>query len=121
MGFGNKKIRLNVFDTYKQFEFEDCSQIKVVDEIIEETTPAVLCWDPLQKVISKDHPLISKEIEGGIPELEELLGIHTESLSPPWTVKVDPAPEVGTSQLKPSILGPNDMLPIIISSALFES
>ena len=47
MGFGNRKIQLNVFNAYKQAGFEDCSQVEVVDDLIEETTPVILFDDPL--------------------------------------------------------------------------
>ena len=107
MGFGNRKIRLNVFDAYKQAGLEDCSQVEVIDDLIEEATPAMLCDDPLQHVMLNEHFHLLEEREGDVLELEELLGVSTESLSPSYLPKVDQLPEMGTFIMKPStIQGP---------------
>jgi len=135
----NMRVRLNIFKACSQPVLEDeseCFFVDVIDEMIEEALPAILCNDPLGICLSYGD-LRLFDLGSAIDETDLALDSipHVESSS--WVSTYEPLPSLASSPTPPSIvsspklklkplpdslkyvfLGPKKTLPVIISSLL---
>nr|GEU72870.1 hypothetical protein VITISV_032805 [Tanacetum cinerariifolium] len=103
IAFGNKKLRLNVFNSVKSPTMNECYQVDVIDEEVQKHAPRTLKDDPLELYLTDEN--------------EEILDIAEPSLEVPPTLELKPLP----SNLKYAFLGHNNTLPVIVASDLSGS
>ena len=127
VSFGNKKMRLNIFNASQGPPVFD--EVNMLEEVIDKKLPILLEADPLQACLTH---VGSDEFD----EVSALLEPPKSNTTPPWTVKFEPLPTQSTplvpsletppmlelkplpEKLKYSFLGPKDTLPVIIASTL---
>ncbi|XP_077211266.1 uncharacterized protein LOC143846661 [Tasmannia lanceolata] len=137
ISFGNKKLRLNIFNTSlgPQRE-EECFTVDLIDEVVSDHTSQFLADDPLQKCLTS-FGVEDFDIEAYTEEVNTLLDFPTPSYRPPWTIKYETLPNLAEkpkscstesplvldlkplpNSLKYAFLGSDDTLHVIIASSL---
>ncbi|GKA36459.1 putative nucleotidyltransferase, ribonuclease H [Tanacetum coccineum] len=133
--FGNKKLRLNVFNSVNSPTMNECYQVDVIDEEVQKHTPRTLKDDPLDFYLTGENEEILNVAE--VQEIQECLVSSLDHQRPPWSYKVEPLPANFDTATKPSLevpptlelkplpsnlkyafLGPNNTLPVIVASDL---
>ncbi|KAI3749744.1 hypothetical protein L2E82_20360 [Cichorium intybus] len=134
IAFGNRKLRLNVFNTFNNSSTEhECYQVDVVDDLVHQTTPTILRSDELESFLNNTR--IENRDTKEVHMIEEVF--QTQQWKTPWIPQVEKLPtnfsaplkssfevppvlELNTlpKHLKYSFLGPNKTLPVIISADL---
>ncbi|XP_021747322.1 uncharacterized protein LOC110713162 [Chenopodium quinoa] len=135
----NMRIKLNIFkaSTHPTIENEsECFLVELIDELVEESLPALISKDALETSISHEnlkHMDLGDVLEESISIIDEAPLLETSS----WVAKHEPLPPLSESPPVPSLisppqlelkalpstlkyafLGPNETLPVIISSQL---
>ncbi|GJW06278.1 putative nucleotidyltransferase, ribonuclease H [Tanacetum coccineum] len=135
IAFGNKKLRLNVFNSVNSPTMNECYQVDVIDEEVQKHTPRMLKDDPLDFYLTGENEEILNVAE--VQEIQECLVSSLDHQRPPWSYKVEPLPANFDTATKPSLevpptlelkplpsnlkyafLGPNNTLPVIVASDL---
>nr|GEX40436.1 hypothetical protein [Tanacetum cinerariifolium] len=98
IAFGNKKLRLNMFNSVNSPTINECYQVDVIDEEVQKHAPRTLKDDPLELYLTDEN--------------EEILDIAERCLQ-----LLKPLP----SNLKYAFLGHNNTLPVIVASDLSGS
>ncbi|GKC03531.1 putative nucleotidyltransferase, ribonuclease H [Tanacetum coccineum] len=138
IAFGNKKLRLNVFNSVNSPTMNECYQVDVIDEEVQKLAPRTLKDDPLDFYLTGENEEILNVAK--VQKIQECLVNSLDHQRPPWSYKVEllpvnfnmatkPSLEVPpTLELKPlpsnlkyAFLGPNNTLPVIVASDLFGS
>ncbi|XP_023744972.1 uncharacterized protein LOC111893138 [Lactuca sativa] len=134
--FGNRKLRINVFNTFPNSPSDyECYRVDVVADLVHQFTPKILHLDPLELFLSNDTDEVLDLDD--IKMVEEAFENAIEKERSPWSHQVEKLPTSFSDPLKPSFeepptlelktlpsnlkysfLGSNENLPIIISSYL---
>ncbi|GJY57358.1 putative nucleotidyltransferase, ribonuclease H [Tanacetum coccineum] len=136
IAFGNKKLRLNVFNSVNSPTMNECYQVDVIDEEVQKHAPRMLKDDLLELYLTGENEEILDVTE--VQEIQECLVSSLDHQRPPWSYKVEPLPTNFDTAIKPSLevpptlelkplpsnlkyafLGPNNTLPVIVASDLF--
>ncbi|XP_043717595.1 uncharacterized protein LOC122665506 [Telopea speciosissima] len=138
ISFGNKKLRLNIFNaSLGPYREDECFALGMIDEAVSQYTSQILANDPLQLVMS--YGAEGFDEEAYTEEVNAMLELKHSSGQPPWTYRYEPLPPLATSpkpsslesppqlELKPlphtlkyAFLGKEETLPAIISSDLTD-
>ncbi|XP_043725713.1 uncharacterized protein LOC122672283 [Telopea speciosissima] len=133
ISFGNKKLRLNIFNaSLGPYREDECFALDMIDEAVSQYTSQILTNDPLQLVMS--YGAEGFDEEAYTEEVNAMLDLKPSSRQPPWTYRYEPLPPLATSpkpsslesplqlELKPlphtlkyAFLGKEETLPVIIS------
>ncbi|GJR37873.1 retrovirus-related pol polyprotein from transposon 297 family protein [Tanacetum coccineum] len=138
IAFGNKKLRLNVFNSVNSPTMNECYQVDVIDEEVQKLAPRMLKDDPLDFYLTGENEEILNVAE--VQKIQECLVNSLDHQRPPWSYKVEPLPVNFNTATKPSLevpptlelkplpsnlkyafLGPNNTLPVIVASDLSGS
>ncbi|GJU40690.1 hypothetical protein Tco_1193647 [Tanacetum coccineum] len=111
VAFGNRKLRLNVFNSLNSPTLNDCYRVDTIDEEVLKHAPHMLKDDPFELYFSSENEELFEVEE--VQQFEE----HMPSLETPPTLQLKPLP----SHLKYAYLGENDSLPVIIAYDLSGS
>ncbi|GJX22901.1 putative nucleotidyltransferase, ribonuclease H [Tanacetum coccineum] len=95
IAFGNKKLRLNVFNSVNSPTMNECYQVDVIDEEVQKHTPRTLKDDPLDFYLTGENEEILNVAE--VQEIQECLVSSLDHQRPPWS---------------------NNTLPVIVASDL---
>ncbi|GJU15779.1 putative nucleotidyltransferase, ribonuclease H [Tanacetum coccineum] len=99
--FGNKKLRLNVFNSVNSPTMNECYQVDVIDEEVQKYTPRTLKDDPLDFYLTSENEEILNVAE--VQEIQECLVSSLDHQRPPWSYKVEPLPANFDTAIKPSL------------------
>ena len=89
VSFGNKKLRLNIFDASQGPSTDSCFTINTLEDTTEEATPIILAQDPLEACLAHFN-MDSFDIDGYMKEVNVLL--EPPTTTPPWIQKYEPIP-----------------------------
>ena len=135
VSFGNKKLRLNIFNATQGPPTYDHSEVNMLEEVVDDKALTLLDSDPLQACLTH-FGVDDFDIDEYTKEVNALLEPSNFGTTPPWTVKYEQLPTQSSPlvpslatppalELKPlpttlkySFLGSNDTLPVIIASNL---
>ncbi|GJX38124.1 hypothetical protein Tco_0251427 [Tanacetum coccineum] len=131
IAFGNKKLRLNVFNSVNSPTMNECYQIDMIDEEVQKHAPSMLKDDHLDFYLTGENEEILDVPE--VQEIQECLVSSLDHQRPPWSYKVEPmlvnfnmATKLSlkvplTLELKPlpsnlkyAFLGPNNTLACVL-------
>ncbi|GJU89039.1 DNA-directed DNA polymerase [Tanacetum coccineum] len=134
--FGNKKLRLNVFNFVNSPTMNEYYQVDVIDEEVQKHTLRMLKDDPLDFYLTVR--LRNSYCSWEYKSIQECLVSSLDHQRPPLSYKVEPLPANFDTATKPSLevhptlelkhlpanlkyafLGPNNSLPVIVASDLF--
>ncbi|GJS17132.1 putative nucleotidyltransferase, ribonuclease H [Tanacetum coccineum] len=90
IAFGNKKLRLNVFNSVNSSTMNECYQVDVIDEEVQKHAPRILKDDPLDFYLTSENEEILDIAE--VQEIQECLVSSLDHQKPPWSYKVEPLP-----------------------------
>ncbi|GJU15775.1 retrovirus-related pol polyprotein from transposon 297 family protein, partial [Tanacetum coccineum] len=112
--FGNKKLRLNVFNSVNSPTMNECYQVDVIDEEVQKHAPHMLKDDHLDLYLTGENDEIL--------DVAEPLPANFDTATKP-SLEVHPTLELKhlPANLKYAFLGPNNSLPVIVASDLFGS
>ncbi|GKF52827.1 hypothetical protein Tco_0159737 [Tanacetum coccineum] len=108
---GNKKLRLNMFNSVNSPTMNECYQVDVINTEVQKHAPCMLKDDPLDSYLTCKNVEILDVAE--VQEIQECL----LSLEVPPTLELKPFP----ANLKYAFLGLNNTLPVIVASDLSGS
>ena len=135
VSFGNKKMRLNIFNACQGPPSYDHNEVNMIEEVVNRNLPVLLNSDPLQACLTH-FGTDDFDVDEYTNEVNALLEPPKFSTIPPWTVKFESLPTQSSplvpsleappnlelkplpDKLKYSFLGSNDTLPVIIASTL---
>nr|GFA27146.1 hypothetical protein [Tanacetum cinerariifolium] len=136
--FGNKKLRLNAFNYVNSLTINECYQVDVIEEEVQNHAPRTLKVDPLELYLTYENEEILDVAE--VQEIQECLVSSLDHQRPSWSYKVEPLPANFDTTTKPSLevpptlelkplpsnlkydfLGHNNTLPVIVASDLSGS
>nr|GEZ28902.1 hypothetical protein [Tanacetum cinerariifolium] len=136
--FGNKKLRLDVFNSVNSPTMNECYQVDVIDEEVQKHAPRMLKDDPLNLYLTCENEEILNVAEA--QEIQECLVSSLNHQRLHWSYKVEPFPANFDTATKPSLkvpltldlkplpsnlkyafLGPNNTLLVIVASDLSGS
>ncbi|PWA84137.1 hypothetical protein CTI12_AA161700 [Artemisia annua] len=101
IAFGNKKLRLNVFNSGNSPAMNECYQVDVIDEEVQKHAPRMLDDDPLELYLTGENDEILDVAE--VQEIQECLVSSLDHQRPPWSYKVEPLPANFDTATKPSL------------------
>ena len=84
--FGNKMLRLNIFNAAQGPPTFDHGEINLLEEVVEDKTLILLNSNPLQVCLAH-FGVDDFDIDGYTREVNALLEPSNFSTTPPWTVK----------------------------------
>ncbi|XP_071712510.1 uncharacterized protein [Rutidosis leptorrhynchoides] len=134
ISFGNRKMRINIFNSLHTPDVHECYRIDVIDELVEKHTSHLITNDPVEIFcLSNEEDVECEEVKA-----EELAVASTmDARLPPWTHKYEPLPKSIDTNTRPSLespptlelkplpshlkyafLGTDGTLPVIIASNL---
>ncbi|XP_043696755.1 uncharacterized protein LOC122647429 [Telopea speciosissima] len=120
ISFGNKKLRLNIFNaSLGPYREDECFALDMIDEVVSQYTSQILTNDPLQLMMSFgaedfDEEAYTEEVNAML-DLKPSSGKPSSLESPPQ-LELKPLPHT----LKYAFLDKEETLPVIISSELTE-
>nr|GEW45060.1 hypothetical protein [Tanacetum cinerariifolium] len=113
--FGNKKLRLNVFNFVNFPTMNECYKVDVIDEEVQKHATRTLKDDPLELYLT-DHQRTPSSYK-----VEPLPANFDTGIKPPLEVPLTLEQKPLPPNLKYAFLGHNNTLPIIVASDLFGS
>ena len=102
--FGNKKLRLNVFNAIIGSQSEEFSEVNILEGLVEEATPTIPSQDLLQACLAH-FDIDNLDIDGYIEEVNALL--EPSIFAPPWTKKYEQMPLPSITPIVPSLETPS--------------
>ncbi|XP_042519247.1 uncharacterized protein LOC122093057 [Macadamia integrifolia] len=104
--FGNRKLRLNIFNAFLGPQREDeCFSIDVIEQVVAQYTLVILADDPMQQCLTffggDDF-----DVDSYATEVNALLDAPTFSDRPPWTIKFESIPPLAEKLVFSSIEPP---------------
>nr|XP_043639415.1 uncharacterized protein LOC122610495 [Erigeron canadensis] len=134
ISFGNKKLRINIFNSLSASITNDCYVIDAINEQVQKPATRMLKDDVFECFYADDEDLLEVE---EVNVIEKAVASTLDSKMPSWSYKFDPLPHRIDTATKPSFetphtlelkplpshlkyvfLGPNKSLPVIIASNL---
>ncbi|XP_071739521.1 uncharacterized protein [Rutidosis leptorrhynchoides] len=134
ISFGNRKMRINIFNSLHTPDVHECYRIDVIDELVEKHTSHLITNDPVEIFcLGNEEDVECEEVKA----VELAVASRMDTRLPPWTHKYEPLPKSIDTNTRPSLespptlelkplpshlkyafLGTDGTLPVIIASDL---
>ncbi|XP_071718273.1 uncharacterized protein [Rutidosis leptorrhynchoides] len=134
ISFGNRKMRINIFNSLHTPDVHECYRIDVIDELVEKHTFHLITNNPVEIFcLGNEEDVECKEVKA----VELAVASTMDARLPPWTHKYEPLPKSIDTNTRPSLelpptlelkplpshlkyafLGTDGTLPVIIASDL---
>ncbi|XP_071739034.1 uncharacterized protein [Rutidosis leptorrhynchoides] len=134
ISFGNRKMRINIFNSLHAPNVHECYQVDVIDELVEKHTSHLITKDPVEIFCLGDEEDVECE---EVKAVELAVASTMDARLPLWTHKYEPLPKSIDTNMRPSLespptlelkplpshlkyafLGTKGTLPVIIASDL---
>ncbi|XP_071697644.1 uncharacterized protein [Rutidosis leptorrhynchoides] len=100
ISFGNRKMRINIFNSLHAPSVHECYQVDVIDEQVEKHTSHLITNDPVEVCCLGDEEDVECE---EVKAVELAIASTMDSRLPPWTHKYEPLPKSIDTNTKPSL------------------